>query len=567
MATTPFYFNVTHNDFDGGTGSMALLEFSTTVTYVPSFGARWPLGEVVFVTPDDGVSHDYNINAKTWLIDQSGYFGFQYWNTKNVWTKISATGIDTIDRQHYVGYLSKWDCPPLRDCSQLIDKITIPPNTTVTINFDQETFYDSGSICLCELSLTGGIAIEREQPAQVYVRNKAKGSMQVMFSSRPFSAFNFDTALRTNITGAYAYSGSLGLGTDKNNFVVGYITDGKYGIAKVRGGLKTVLIEEANATVTLDTDLDLRFWHKNGLFGLEVKPTDEHWAPRGSGIVYEWAAEDGQMAMSDDLFYTGVWSFIDPPRFRTTGFRTSMTMIPVMPLDLDPLNGDSDFITDFPSSGTVDIEGVKYDYTGKLVFSTSADFPVGPVQLRSLVPWKNPWNKELDGSHTFPTSKAVEIYEFRWLPGSTGHDDYEGAILASNAGYSWLNGEVQWKTWITTGGAVVLLKSRSRHYSATIPEYYPSTNEKIWITNGLTGVTPSEILESELQYSEGSFIYLDSDDKICIRGYYSTSLDHDNSIASLLDKFTKVAGTQAVFPGDYTLDTLELDNGETQGLA
>ena len=411
-----------------------------------------------------------------------------------------------------------------------------------------------------------------EEPATYEMVNRKKGLPQVFFSSRPYSAWNFDITTRAKYTGIYSMVGCFGLATNNKNFIVGYIKDGYYGIAQVKNDRRITLIEEVNASIVVDTDFDLHFWHRDGLFGLEVKLSTDPWAIVGSQLVYEWTELDEAMTTADDIFHVGLYEFIDPPRFRTVGYRSTQNIIPVLPLDIDPNEGDSDFINDFPSSGTVDIDGQKYTYTGKLIFSTSEPFPIGPVQLRNFYSWLSPFNRDREGGFTYQGGMAVEFTDFRWLDGGGGNAEmYQGAIIASSAGYAWLNDETQWKSWITTGNAVVLLKERSRHYSDTIPEYSATTDERVYITNGLTGIE-IEIMEGEESSSEltsyfpeGTFVFLDSDDEITVSSFYAVSGEHDYSIASMLDKFCKLAGTKAVFRGDilksesdFSGDTLEI---------
>ena len=396
-----------------------------------------------------------------------------------------------------------------------------------------------------------------EENAFYSMINRKKGVPQVFFSSRPYSAWNFDTTARVKYCGVYSIVGCFGLATDNKNYVVGYIRHGKYGIAQVKSGIWSILIEENNTLVSQNINFDIHFWHRNGLLGLEVKKaTTQAFPAAGSQLLYEWTDTDNTMTKADDIFHVGLYEFIDPPRFKTTGYRSNQTMIPVLPLDIDPNESESDFLTDFPEAGTVDLDGQKYTYTGKIEFSTSEPFPIGPTQLRNFYSWVSPFNSDREGGFTYQGGMAIEFTDFRWLNGGSGNAAmYAGAIIASSAGYSWLNDQTQWKSWITTGGAVVLLKERSRHYSDTIPEYSASTNEKIYITNGLTGVK-IKVVKGESQkdlttnFPEGTFVFLDSSDEITVSSFYAASGEPDYSISSLLDKFCRIAGTKAVFRGD-----------------
>jgi len=385
-----------------------------------------------------------------------------------------------------------------------------------------------------------------------------KGVPSIAFSSRPYSAWNFDCAVRTKFKGPYTSVGPLGLGSDKDNFVLGYISEGKMGIAKIRGGRKTVLIEQ-DKDIVGNTDYDVRFWHRDGLFGLEVKEiAAAAWPTRGIiaaySLVYSWASADGDIVTNSDILHVGIYAFIDPPRFRTTGFCSTETIIPVLPLDMDDTSLDSDFVTDFPSTGEVDIDGTIYAYTGKNEFFNDVDNPPnGPFQLRNYTDWGAPFVSDPGGGYTYQGGMAVEFFQFKWLDGATHSDDLEGAIVATNAGYAWLNQNTQWKAWITTVGQVVWARERARHYSADIPDYSASCSEKMYLVNGLTGVSLGAVSAEGVFYPEGTFVYIHSEDAVELRGFYASGGDHDNSIASLLKKFCRIAGTDAVFPGDILL--------------
>ena len=401
---------------------------------------------------------------------------------------------------------------------------------------------------------------------QTAITNTIKGIPQILFSQRPFSAWNFDCDMRVQFKGEYTSVGPLGLGSNKDNFILGYISKGKMGIAKIRGGQKTILLEQANGGIAAGIDYDVRFWHRDGLFGLEVKKINEVWPTRGSQLTYSWQEADGTILAVDDIFHVGAYGFIDPPRFRTTGFRSSQSIVPVLPLDMDDTSLDSDFETDFPTSGTIDIDGIKYSYSGKNMFFSASNPPLGPFQLRNYSDWQSPFCFDPGGGYAYQGGMAIEIYLFKWLDGATHSDDLEGAIIATNAGMAWINQNTQWKAWITTVGQVVWARERSRHYSAYIPDYHASCSEKVYITNGLTGVAAIEASGEEVIHSEGTFVYIHSEDEIIIDGFYAASGDHDNSISSLLDKFCRVAGTMAILPGDFRPADGEIGIGEEVAL-
>ena len=410
----------------------------------------------------------------------------------------------------------------------------------------------------------------------------AKGIPQVMFSQRPFSAWNFDCIARTSFTGEYALSGLLGIASDDSNYIVGYIENGKIGIGVVRAGIKTTLVDVVDATIVPDTVYDVRFWHRDGVFGVETKvSTDTEWPTRGSQLTYSWLETDGVMATIDDIFHVGIYGLIDPPKFRTVGFRSSGSIIPILPLDINPDTGVSDAMTLFPWSGKVDIEGTIYTYDGIwpsfTAVSTPYTEPLGPYQLRSVGDVVAPYSKPPpiegdDNAMTGAGGRCITILQFAWLANTVGNEGlFSGATVGSTAGYSFFENAAQWKVWITTSGKLVWIRERARHYvedqyAELIGDDFGTLSSKIYITNGMDGVAPVDEIENEFVYEEGTFVFLDSDDKIDIYGFYAVSGDHDQNLKSLLGKFCKIAGTAAIFPGDFTLENAIIVAGEPVNL-
>jgi hypothetical protein len=424
-------------------------------------------------------------------------------------------------------------------------------------------FWDTNKYIAASINVTAG-SVGGGGDLPTVMRSKVKGIPQILFSSRPFSAWNFDCDVRVQFKGEYTSVGPLGLGSDKDNFVLGYISEGKMGLAKIRGGRKTILLEQNNGDIVGGTDYDMRLWHRDGLFGLEVKEiTTVVWPTRGSQLLYSWLEADGSIVTVNDIFHVGIYGFIDPPRFRTTGFCSTEAIIPVLPLDMDDTSLDSDFVTDFPTAGEVDIDGTIYKYTGKNEFFNDVDNPPnGPFQLRNYTDWGTPYNSDPGGGYTYQGGMAVEFYQFKWLDGAAHSDDLEGAIVATSAGYAWLNQNTQWKVWITTVGQVVWARERARHYSEDIPDYSASCSEKMYLVNGLTGVSLIATPAEGVSYPEGTFVYIHSKDTVELKGFYASSNDHDNSITSLLEKFCRIAGTDAAFPGDIILANGTYSPGE-----
>lgn len=427
--------------------------------------------------------------------------------------------------------------------------------------------------------VSSGYKVEDDPDAIGYKRviSTQKGIDQILFSTpAPYSTWNFDLTGRFEINGPYSYAGLLGLATDKDNFVMGYARPGYIGFAKMRTGLRTTIHEDVASGIADGDTVDVRFWHRDGKFGVEWKDLAAvTWPQRGSMLTWEWTEADGELTIEYPLitpaqvglktdatgayvYHTGIWSLIDPPKFRTCGFRSSGNMIPVMPLDLDPETSASAFSA-FPSSGNISCDDYIYSYSSKLSFFDYLAIK-GPYQLRAVLNWVDPsrYERDLEDNYDFLGDRAVEFFCFQWLASQANHDLYNGAMVCTDSGYNWLADETFFKPWITTGGEVVYQLERMRIYGKDniIPENAnDSTLEKIYLTNGLLGVALVTKHDYDIQHTEGSFVYIDNSDSIIIRGFLGASGDEDNTIEKLLDKVCKISGTHAAFPGDLIIPT------------
>ena len=183
--------------------------------------------------------------------------------------------------------------------------------------------------------------------------------------------------------------------------------------------------------ITAETRIDIRFWHRDGLFGFEYKLASTlEWPERGSQLLYQWKAANGALTSNDDVFHVGTYSFIDPPRFRITGFNSSQSVVGVLPLDIDPSTNTSDFDRQFDSSGQIDIDSIVYNYSGK-VNSLPANEIRGPFQLRNTSIWNGKWAKDINTGDPYQGGSAIEFVLFDWNASRT---KYSGCVIASNAG-------------------------------------------------------------------------------------------------------------------------------------
>lgn len=403
------------------------------------------------------------------------------------------------------------------------------------------------------------------------MKTMQKGVPQVLFSTQPYSAYNFESTARMSVVGSRSYAGIIGLGKDENNYIVGYFRMGFIGIAKVRDGITTI-IHEQNIAALIESDklYDLRFSHRDGLFGIDIKTVSEFWSYRGvteglssNGFSYRWTEADGPLSVDDDIFHVGIYGYINPPKFRTVGHSSSSQFIPILPGDINPAHGNSDVLNRWVADVgyQVDIQGVIYNYANVNRLLFDGDHPyMGPYQIRSTEEWNEPFNNDKNGK-TYQGGKAVEFTFFQWLNGTSHALDYAGSLVASAGGYSWELDESQWKVWITTGGQVVWLRNRSRHYSENIPDNYVDGYDRFFITDGLQNVT----VEGEVEYNHpyGTFVYLHSGDYVLVEAFSAISGDADNSVASLIQKISRISGTNASFIGDNIIPVTELDEDES----
>ena len=384
------------------------------------------------------------------------------------------------------------------------------------------------------------------------ITTKAKGAPQILIAEKPYKAFNSVQTVRASLTGQYSYVGLICLAEDQSNYVCGYIKHGSAGIMKVRGSRRTILSEVEYPSIVGDgSTYDIRFSHRDGLFSLECKSDADEWPVFGSMVTYSWTYDDGKMLTVDDIMHVGVYSWINPPHFITSGFVSNNGVIPVKPLDSDDMVVENFPL--FPESGTVEVNGVTYSYSSKNTFFSGSQRR-GPYQLRSIVDVKSKYARDPDDNTSFQTGKAVDMTFFDWRTGASGKDDFTGAIVGSGAGYAWVNDQSMFRPWVTTDGVTRRLMSRSRHFSDTIPSNYYPGMDKIWLTDGLTGIStesvPEGINATGLVHPCGAVVFLSSNDEINIHSYFGCSGDDDESVSSLIDRFAKISGASVSFPGD-----------------
>lgn len=378
------------------------------------------------------------------------------------------------------------------------------------------------------------LANETERPAV----QDTKGLPMILLSTQPYSAWNFEVTGRFLAKGIYSNFGLIGLANDGDNYLVGYARNDTLYIAKVRGGAKTILASYVVSWLEPNKVYDLRFWHRDGLLGLEVKKAQEFWPARESQLTYTWTEDDEAIAPKDDVFHVGVYSYIDPPKFRIVAHLSQSKQLGIMPGDYDPTTGTSDFIT-FPKTGQVEIDKIIYGYAGKIGLVSLK----GPYDLRNVTEWKPPYSTGFQGG------KAIELLDFYWWDG-THTEDFTNKIMASADGDAWLNDQTQWQVWIRTGGQKVWLRNRSRWYSEKLPDYLNTGFNKVYVTKGLNNMALADTKMGKKSHDHGTFCYLHTEDVINLYGFSAFNGEHDLTIAGLIQQFSRVAGTDANLLGD-----------------
>lgn len=364
--------------------------------------------------------------------------------------------------------------------------------------------------------------------------NTVKGLPAVQFAAKPYSAFNFEVSAHYQTVGKYAWAGLVGLARDAQNYVAARYRAGTLELIKVRAGVITVLDSASLASVN---DFYLWFSHRDGRLLVRFS-TDGNWAA-DYDIDYLWLESDGTLCVDADLIHVGTYSYIDVPRFRITSFNAAdCSAIGVLP------GYQRSWYEDFPTSGTIELNGIKYTYTGKGP-EPGTFVDRGPTQVRAFEQW--PHVNPDDGQDYRSSGGWIEFTLFDWLSGPANHSMHNGRLFATNGGYNYPITDFEHKAWITSSGAVVWLRHRARAFCANTATV--SCWDKAYITTGLLGVTPT--VTGSTLHPEGTYCYLDSDDKVTLVDFQAANSEPDTTIRDLIDRIGRMAGLTPAFPGDY----------------
>lgn len=380
------------------------------------------------------------------------------------------------------------------------------------------------------------------------------GTPVIMFATKPYTTFNFETSAAHVLEGEGSWGGVVGLAENAKNYIAARVSpvgNNNIQLIKVRNKKATVLIEDDYDYQAGENPLWVMMTHRDGVFKVFLR--DDGYADWGEAVLeYTWTEEDGAIATSADLLHVGTYSLKDAPFVRIAGFDigNSSTHLGAIPGRLFGTSGSG--LEDFPNSGTLVIDGVKYTYTGKISISSDPYKIRGPFQCRNT---GLEWNYTENGINY--SGNAVEFVMYENLNNGTYWNRYSSRIMASNSYYNWLLSKTDFSAGLTTRGVAVTLRNRSRNFSPEASGDYHGFDQKMWITHGFFGLALVED-GTGVAHQEGSFAYLDRDNVVKWVAFSASSGSEDCTVEDMIEKIVHIAGGDAVFPGDYLDDSMEL---------
>jgi len=403
--------------------------------------------------------------------------------------------------------------------------------------------------CIERIDVTG---LSREAPVgnEVWelvedgLKVPSAGREHIMFSQIPTFDKNFTMDAVFEATGDNVYYGLVGLANDAANYIVARINipDGLAEIGKVREGTYESL---AYASFSPAITTELHFSHKDGYFYFSYWNENELYEP---GIVtYEWQYADGRMSMSDDeIRHVGSYGYLGAPFFEIMGYQQSRSRA----LGFAPGQPASRW-NDFPESGRLIIGKDEYEYSSRTAFMT----PRGPFQVRNFTNWT-------DSVYCVPAYAGGWAIEFTWFYYTgKGVDDYNGYLIATDTGDSWITDKVCWQPRRRTSGVYHWVDGdRSRWYSDSLRQYYMGNQTKVYVLPCFDGM---KIIDGENTrfHSSGSIATLKTNDSIILKQFAASGGYRDISLESILTSLTAYAGAKADFPGNYEIASYSVSAG------
>lgn len=380
------------------------------------------------------------------------------------------------------------------------------------------------------------------------------GRPYIMFLQKPFNAFNFTVAASFEHTvngpiSTYPTAvGLLGLAEDGNNYVMGRYnrSNNKAEIVKVRDGIETELASVTPSSGSPSGDfIDLLFTHRNGHFALYMPDGSNEWTEE---VTYDWQDTDGYMFTSATItMKCGIYGYLAAPSFRICQMSlvsredsTNIDGIAMLPMES---------ITDFPASGEVTIDDVKYSYASKELPPSNPDIR-GPFQLRQNNSYAPPYG---DGY-------GLESRDFNWTA-STGLINRDLIAVGGSVFTAESSTAALWKVFIKTGGVQYYMYARSRYYSDNplIATTRFTNSMKVYATGGLETIT--RIDGDAKNHSEGAQCQLAMDGTVLCHWVYGAGGEEDTTVEDLIQKISAHAGVKTEFPGDVTVASQAVGSG------
>lgn len=376
--------------------------------------------------------------------------------------------------------------------------------------------------------------IDNDVPV-TYQRLVQAGTPALRFSTKPYTSFDFKIAGKFKLTGSTSFAGVLGLGVDGNNYVVGRMSSTKVQLVKVRDGEETILAEETISDVE-DEYTWIMLEHKGGLFNIRLKKETGPTIWNLPSLTYEWKEEDGDLATSEDILHVGIYGYKNNMGIRICGFDPNQSSI------IGVLPGQTN-LDDFPSSGTLVINGAKYTYDGKVSFE---DDIKGPYQCRNTG-----LNYKYTNYTKAYTGNAVEFTMFEYISNSLYYNKYANKLMCMNNGFGFVLSNTDFAPFIRTSGKRVELHNRSRNFADEVEGDNFGLYQKVWLTEGFTGVSRTTTSDEAISHPEGEFALLDYDDEVLSAGFFAASGAKDVTVEDMIQMICQLSGAEAEFPGDY----------------
>lgn len=368
------------------------------------------------------------------------------------------------------------------------------------------------------------------------------GQPFVMFSQKPYNAFNFNLAAKfTNsviggIAGYPVAVGLVGLGKDAANFICARFdkVSGKAQLVKIREGAETLLDESAPAFDVGD-EVQIQFSHRDGNFKVYIyDDVDELFK---AVIDYDWQAADGFLCASIiSSLKCGLYGAIQSPMVQILGYSNSSSDVEAISdgVPLAPMEDHSDF----PSSGSLRIGTNVYSYGSKV---DSPSYVRGPSQLRSM-----------NSGYAPPYGNGMAGLQCRDLNWTGDPDLLTGLLIATDIGYSFISTGTFWTPFNTTAHVRNYITNRSQHYSANkqIGTFPGSLSTRVFVTGGFLNV---DLITGEpTQHRIRDYARLELEGTIKCHWFMGAGGEaNQTTIQDLARTVAALSGVSVSFPGNF----------------